>query len=129
MNCSRFPSFARSLSFYLMSSFFQRWKARWGVEHNWQFALIFLVFALAGSSLAFLFKPYVMLPALNAMGIERGTWAYYALYIPFGFICYQIFLLTYAVIFFQWKFFWAFEKKMLRRFGFFRGEKKSEQPS
>lgn len=110
-----------------MSTFFQRWKARWGVEHNWQFALIFLVFALAGSSLAFLFKPFIMVPALNWMGIERGSWGYYALYIPVGFVFYQFVLLGYAALFGQWKFFWAFEKKMLRRFGLLRGEAKATE--
>lgn len=87
-------------------------KKRWNIKSNWQLVVIFVVFAITGSSAAILSKPI-----LNLFGITKETislWAYYPLYIVLIFPVYQILLVSYGFIFGQFNFFWQFEKKMLR---------------
>lgn len=93
-------------------------KQRWNIKSNWQLAVIFVVFAVTGSSAAYLSKPI-----LAFLGISKGSvsgWIYYPLYIILIFPVYQVLLVGYGFIFGQFEFFWAFEKKMLRscRLGF-----------
>ena len=91
-----------------MSSF----KERWNITSNWQVFVIILVFAITGSTSAYLSKPI-----LNAIEITKentSLWLYYPLYILLIFPVYQILLVFFGFIFGQFKFFWAFEKKMLR---------------
>ena len=102
-------------------------KQRWGITNNFQLVIIFIVFALTGSTSAYLSKP-----VLAWMGITKDTfslWIYYPLYIILIFPIYQVLLLSYGFIFGQFKFFWWFEKKMLRSLGLgflFKKEKPSE---
>ncbi|RZL40902.1 MAG: diacylglyceryl transferase, partial [Pedobacter sp.] len=44
-------------------------------------------------------------------------WLYYPLYIILIFPIYQVLLVSFGSIFGQFKFFWEFEKKMLRSMG------------
>lgn len=91
-------------------------KQRWGITSNFQLAVIFVVFAITGSTAAYLSKPI-----LHWFGIDRETtslWLYYPLYILLIFPVYQVLLVTIGTIFGQYKFFWNFEKKMLRATGF-----------
>lgn len=90
----------------------QRLKARWGITSDFQLTIILIVFAITGSTSAFLSKPI-----LNAIGIVKEdvtAWIYYPLYIILIFPVYQVLLLSFGFIFGQFAFFWAFEKKMLR---------------
>lgn len=78
-------------------------------------AVILVVFALTGSSAAYLSKP-----VLEWMGIYRDElsgWVYYPLYIILIFPIYQVLLVLYGWIFGQFKFFYSFEKKMLASMG------------
>ena len=87
-------------------------KERWNITSNWQVFVILIVFAVTGSSSALLAKPF-----LGLFGIEKGTisnWLYYPLYIVMIFPIYQVLLVSFGFIFGQFKFFWSFEKKMLR---------------
>lgn len=93
-------------------------KQRWNITSNWQVFVIILVFAITGSSAAYLSKPI-----LGYFGIYKDTislWLYYPLYILLIFPVYQILLVSIGFIFGQFTFFWEFEKKMLRsmRLGF-----------
>jgi len=100
-----YPIFAKNSG---MSSF----KERWNINSNWQVFVIIVVFAVTGSTSAFLSKPI-----LSAIDITKETislWIYYPLYILLIFPVYQILLVFFGFIFGQFKFFWAFEKKMLR---------------
>ena len=94
---------------------------RWGITSVWQVIVILIVFALTGFS-ALYAKNFLYYLA----GITPETHA--AIRIPFGLIAtlivYQFLLLGYGFLLGQFEFFWAFEKKMLRRFGFFRDKKK-----
>ncbi|TRO66595.1 DUF6787 family protein [Christiangramia sabulilitoris] len=91
-------------------------KDRWGIDSNWQLFVILLVFAITGSSAAKLASPVV-----GYLGIDAETthWSvYWFARIVLIFPIYQILLVSFGWIFGQFKFFWAFEKKMLCRMGF-----------
>ena len=90
-------------------------KERWNIKSNWQLFVIILVFAITGSSAAYLSKPI-----LSLFGIVKGNvsnWLYYPLYILLIFPVYQVLLVSFGFIFGQFTFFWAFEKKMLKSMG------------
>ncbi len=102
-------------------------KERWGITSGFQLVIIFVVFALTGSSAAYLSKPI-----LAWLGIVKGEvshWVYYPLYIILIFPVYQILLIAFGTIFGQFRFFWAFEKKMLKGLGlgFLFTDKKNAQ--
>ena len=90
-------------------------KERWNIKSNWQAFVIIVVFAITGSSAAYLSKPI-----LSHFGIVKGSvsnWLYYPLYILLIFPVYQVLLISFGFIFGQFTFFWAFEKKMLKSMG------------
>lgn len=90
----------------------ENFKKRWNITSNWQLVVIFIVFAVTGSSAAYLSKPI-----LDWVGISNESvslWIYYPLYIILIFPVYQLLLVFFGFIFGQFTFFWAFEKKMLR---------------
>ena len=87
-------------------------KSRWGITSNFQLAVIIVVFAITGSTSAYLSKP--ILAWLGLVKGEVSGWIYYPLYIILIFPVYQILLVSIGFLFGQFKFFWAFEKKMLR---------------
>ncbi len=89
-------------------------KKRWGINSNIQLTIIFFVFAITGSASAWLSKPICFW-----LGISKEDLGY--LFTPVRllliFPLYQVLLVTIGFIFGQFKFFWAFEKKMLKRMG------------
>ena len=93
----------------------ENFKERWNIKSNWQLVVIFIVFAITGSSAAYLSKPILALFGINREGISG--WIYYPLYLLLIFPVYQVLLVSYGFIFGQHTFFWAFEKKMLRSCG------------
>jgi hypothetical protein len=87
-------------------------KKRWNIKSNWQVFVIIMVFAITGSTAAMISKPI-----LQWLGISKNTHhilLYLLLYILILFPIYQFLLISIGFIFGQFKFFWAFEKKMLR---------------
>ncbi len=90
-------------------------KDRWGIDSNWQLFIIFLVFAITGSSSAKLAAP--LCEFLNITQENTHLFIYWALRILLIFPIYQILLVSFGWIFGQFQFFWAFEKKMLDRLG------------
>jgi high-affinity nickel permease len=92
-----------------MASFKERWK----IKSNWQVFVILLVFAVTGSSAAYLSKPILTLFGIS----NKNPWEYYSLYIILIFPIYQILLVSFGFIFGQFTFFWAFEKKILKTCG------------
>ncbi|MBP6557861.1 MAG: diacylglyceryl transferase [Flavobacterium sp.] len=102
-------------------------KERWNIKSNWQVFVILVVFAVTGSTSAYLSKP-----VLELFGIVKGdvsNWIYYPLYIILIFPIYQVLLVSFGFIFGQFTFFWAFEKKMLKSIGlgFLISNKKSPE--
>ncbi len=90
-------------------------KARWGIEHNWQIIIILIVFAVTGSTASYIGKP--ILSFLNITIENFGNFSYWVVRILLLFIMYQFLLVFFGWLFGQYKFFWNFEKKMLRRLG------------
>lgn len=91
-------------------------KERWGISSNWQVVVIFIVFGITGSTSANIAGPIV-----EFLGITQENtsgWIYWPVRILLIFPVYQVLLIIFGWIFGQFQFFWAFEKKMLRRLGF-----------
>lgn len=89
-------------------------KERWNITSNWQLTVIFIVFALTGSSAA-----KFAAPLTDFIGVTRdmGWYIYWPVRIIIIFPIYQVLLVFIGWLFGEFKFFWAFEKKMLRRTG------------
>jgi hypothetical protein len=88
-------------------------KKRWNIDNNWQLILIFIVFAITGSTAAYLSKPVT-----NLIGLTKDSvslWLYWPIRILILFPIYQIMLVIIGALFGQFNFFWNFEKKMLKR--------------
>lgn len=90
-------------------------KERWGIEYNWQIIIILCVFAITGSTASYIGKP--ILNYLNITTEVFGSFGYWTIRILLLFIMYQFMLVFFGWLFGQHKFFWNFEKKMLRRIG------------
>lgn len=90
-------------------------KERWGIDSNFQLAIIFVVFAVTGSSAAKLAEPIT-----HFIGIHQETThglIYWPVRIFIIFPVYQVLLVLFGWLFGQFEFFWNFEKKMLNRLG------------
>jgi len=105
--------------YYLLLRFtlflFKKLEKKWIVKQRWEMIRIFIVFAITGSS-----SLYVGRPIIKLIGITKENLnpiAYWILFIIIGLVFYQILLVFYGWLFGQFKFFWEFEKKMLRRLG------------
>jgi hypothetical protein len=96
----------------------QKLKERWGISSNIQLTIIFIVFAITGSSSVYVAKPFLEFINLDRTqfgeGYLGGT-VYYVLRLLLIFPFYQVLLIVIGTLFGQFKFFWAFEKKMLNR--------------
>lgn len=90
-------------------------KKRWKIKHNYQLVLIFVVFAITGSSSVFVGD--VVTNFLNINKENLHIIVYYVFKTIVITIVYQILLLIYGFLFGQIQFFWNFEKKMLRTLG------------
>jgi hypothetical protein len=89
-------------------------KKRWKIESNFQLVLLFIVFAITGSTSALLSKPVCMW--LGIIEEDFGYW-FTPVRLLIIFPLYQVLLVLIGSLFGQFKFFWAFEKKMLRSMG------------
>ncbi len=91
-------------------------KERWGLHSNWQLLAVFVVFSVNGS-----FAAWVARPVTQFFGLSPETTQPYFLYLIFRllliFPIYQLTLPLVGFIFGQFRFFWEFEKKTLRRLG------------
>ena len=93
-------------------------KEKWGITSNFQIIIILLVFSITGSVSVWIAKP-----VLNLVGINKqafSPWLFWPIRIFIIFPIYQILIVIIGALFGQFKFFWAFEKKMLVRLGFKR---------
>lgn len=88
-------------------------KKRYGLESNIQLTIIFIVFAITGSSVM-----YVRKFIFEIIGITDDTPLYFVvpLYIITIIPAYQILLLFWGFVFRQFDFFWNFQKKSFSRF-------------
>ena len=88
-------------------------KERWNVSSNWQLTIIFIVFAITGSTAAYLSKPVTT--ALGITNENLSLWLYWPIRLIVIFPVYQVLLVVLGALFGQFHFFWEFEKKMLNR--------------
>lgn len=94
---------------------FKKLEHKWVVEQRWEIIRIFIIFAITGSSSMFVGRPII-----KAIGITKenlNPLLYWVLFIIIGLVFYQLLLVTFGWLLGQFKFFWEFEKKMLRRLG------------
>ena len=93
----------------------EKLKKRWGIKSNFQIFLILVVFAINGS-----FAAWVANPITNFIGLSQETlhpFIFWPIRILLIFPIYQLTLPIVGLVFGQFKFFWNFEKKFLRRIG------------
>ena len=100
--------------------YFNKLKKKWNITSNYQLVVIFIVFGITGSLSAKLAKP--LLDFFNICpeifkSLSGGKIIYWILRILIVFPIYQILLLIVGLIFFQFRFFWEFEKKIYGRMG------------
>jgi hypothetical protein len=89
-------------------------KQRWGLTSNFQLTIIIIVFAITGSASAWLSKPFCLW--LGITKEDLGLW-FTPIRLILIFPIYQVLLVAIGFLFGQFKFFWAFEKKMLKSMG------------
>ena len=86
-----------------------------------------MVFGITGSLSVRMAKPVLEFLNINDNFFEElflGNLLYWTIRLVIVFPLYQILLLVIGTLFLQFKFFWNFEKKILRRIGFKRFFKK-----
>jgi len=97
---------------------FKKLEKKWILDYKWEMIRVFIVFAFTGTSSLFVGRPIIKLIGITKENLNPIL--YWFLFIIIGLIFYQILLVMFGWLFGQFKFFWEFEKKMLRRFGFKR---------
>jgi len=101
--------------------YFERLKQKWGIHSNAQLVVVFIVFGITGSLSLRLAKPvlnFLQLTPEAFSTIPLGELLYWSLRILVIFPIYQLVLLAVGTLLFQFKFFWNFEKRILKRIGF-----------
>lgn len=104
------------------NNFLEKMKKRWGINSNIDIIAILIVFAINGS-----FAAWVANPITEWIGLDKATThgvIYWPIRILLVFPIYQLTLPIVGWCFGQFKFFWAFEKKMFNRM-VGKGSKKS----
>lgn len=95
-------------------------KNKWNIKSNYQLFLIFVVFGLTGS-----FSLKLAKPVLNFLGFNQeafanfflGDFFYWCIRLIIIFPIYQLLLIFFGFLFFQFAFFWELEKKILIKIG------------
>tara|TARA_Y100000766_G_C18638806_1_gene474507 strand:+ start:78 stop:398 length:321 start_codon:yes stop_codon:yes gene_type:complete len=98
-----------------------KFKNKWGIKSNFQLAIIFLVFGITGSASVFLGEPLLSYLNINEelfIDFYLGKYIFIFIKIILIFPLYQILLLIFGAIFFQFTFFWNLEKQLLKKIGF-----------
>lgn len=103
--------------------YYKRLKEKWGVSSNFQLVIIFIVFGITGSLSVQVGKPildFINLHPENFESIPTGDFLYWTIRVLIVFPLYQVLLIIVGTLFFQFRFFWNFEKKILKKIGFKR---------
>lgn len=93
----------------------EKLKKRWGITSNFQLTIIFIVFAITGSTAAKVAGPITEYIGLHPDALHPVL--YWIVRILLIFPIYQVLLIFFGWLFGQFAFFWNFEKKMLNRLG------------
>jgi len=100
-----------------MKNFWQKLKKRWGIESDWQVAIILLVFTLTGFSFLFV-SPWI--DDLLGMSDDDPFWLKAVVFIIVLLPLYNILLLIWGTLLGQFKFFKNFIIKFFRRILFIK---------
>ncbi len=102
---------------------FQKLEKKWDLEYRWEMIRVFIVFAITGSSSVIVGRPILKIIGITKENLQPII--YWILYVLISFVFYQILLVIIGWLLGQHKFFWEFEKKMLKRMklGFLINEK------
>jgi hypothetical protein len=100
-------------------SMFRRLQQKWNVTGK-QFIVIFIVFAITGTTTAFLTKAITSL-----LGFDDTTSWFWKFLLRLGMLLigYWVLLLGFGALLGQWKFFSQFVKKLLQRIGIIKKDK------
>lgn len=94
---------------------FKKLENKWKVAHKWEMITIFIVFAITGSLSGKLAGPLV-----EWLGLGKDVtnpFLYWTARIVLILPIYKVILVMVGWLFGQFRFFWEFEKKMLKRMG------------
>ncbi len=91
-------------------------KDRLEITSNFQLIIILLVFSITGSIAVWIAEPILLIFGIDKLHLS--IWVFWPIRILIIFPIYQILILIIGTLFGQFKFFWKFEKKMLKRLGF-----------
>ncbi len=94
----------------------QEIKKKWNIKSKRQLIVILVVFAITGSTSAWVSKPILQFFEISIQ--NNGLLIYILAYVFIIFPVYQILLLLIGYLLGQFAFFWEFEKKMLSKIGF-----------
>ena len=92
---------------------FERLKAKWGLESNFQVVMILLVFSITGSIAVRIAGP--VLTYFNVQQENMNPFMYWPIRILIIFPIYQFMLLIVGTLLGQFKFFWEFQKRTVGR--------------
>ena len=90
-------------------------KDKWNLKSNFQLVIILIVFAITGSGSLYISKP--LMEFLSISSENMNLYLYWILRFFIVTVVYQFFLLLVAFVFGQFKWFWNFEKKILKKMG------------
>ena len=91
----------------------EKLKSRWKVKTNFDVIIIFIVFALAGSTSLYIKQPVFML--LDIQKHLTPVFEFVLIYILVVNPSYLILLMFWGTVFGKWKFFWNFEKRIFKK--------------
>ncbi|OYU85243.1 MAG: diacylglyceryl transferase [Flavobacterium sp. BFFFF2] len=99
-------------------------KQKWQITSNAQLMRVLIVFAVTGSTTAKGVQ-FLLATCPHLMQVNKPVFWYYLSYLILLLAIYQILLLSFAFLLGEWRFFWAFEKRMWRFLSFNRSYKKN----
>jgi len=88
-------------------------KEKWKLKSDFQLVIIFIVFAITGSSSLYISKPLMEFLSISRESID--VYLYWILRFFIVTVVYQFILLLVAFVFGQFNWFWNFEKKILKK--------------
>ena len=97
---------------------FKYFKNKWGLKSNFQLIIILIVFAITGSGSLYISAPVMDLFS-KSINFENFL-SYWLVRFFVVTLIYQFVLLVVAFIFGQFNWFWNFEKRILKKLGFFK---------
>lgn len=92
-------------------SWIEKLRLRWKLDTLWQVVIVLIVFACTGITIYFLKRPFLQVIAGEKGRTIFAGILYYVLILPI----YNVLLLGYGFVFGQFKFFWAFEKRIFNK--------------